>query len=150
MCKQYSRMQFPIHPNVLLAVQLHAISHPPMCVAGSEGGTSIEDLAEKYPEKIIKIPVDIRTGITDAQALQMAKGLAVTGDQQAAADQIKRLYTLFAKSDCTMVEVGPAGVRRRRSVEGRGVGTADFGLPRGRLHDGRAGAVSCRTGARHC
>ena len=33
----------------------------------SEGGTSIEDLAEKYPEKIIKIPVDIRTGITDEQ-----------------------------------------------------------------------------------
>lgn len=33
----------------------------------SEGGTSIEDLAEKYPEKIIKIPIDIRTGITDAQ-----------------------------------------------------------------------------------
>jgi succinyl-CoA synthetase beta subunit len=28
----------------------------------SEGGTSIEDLAEKYPDKIIKIPVDIRTG----------------------------------------------------------------------------------------
>lgn len=32
-----------------------------------QGGTSIEDLAEKYPEKIIKIPVDCRTGITDAQ-----------------------------------------------------------------------------------
>lgn len=28
----------------------------------SEGGTSIEDLAEKYPDKIIKIPVDIRQG----------------------------------------------------------------------------------------
>lgn len=33
----------------------------------SEGGTSIEDLAEKFPEKIIKIPIDIRVGITDAQ-----------------------------------------------------------------------------------
>ena len=32
------------------------------------GGTSIEDLAEKYPEKIIKIPIDIFEGITDAQA----------------------------------------------------------------------------------
>lgn len=34
----------------------------------SEGGTSIEDLAEKFPEKIIKIPIDIRQGITDVQA----------------------------------------------------------------------------------
>ena len=38
-----------------------------MIVASTCGGTSIEDLAEKYPEKIIKIPVDIRTGITDEQ-----------------------------------------------------------------------------------
>jgi succinyl-CoA synthetase beta subunit len=49
--------------------------------------------------------VDIRVGITDEQAQQMAKGLAVTGDINAAADQIKRLYQLFASSDCTMVEV---------------------------------------------
>jgi hypothetical protein len=75
----------------------------------SEGGTSIEDLAEKFPEKIIKIPVDIRVGITDEQAQQMAKGLAVTGDISAAADQIKRLYQLFASSDCTMVEVSLKG-----------------------------------------
>ena len=39
---------------------------PPL-LPRSEGGTSIEDLAEKYPEKIIKIPVDIRQGITDDQ-----------------------------------------------------------------------------------
>jgi len=32
------------------------------------GGTSIEDLAEKFPDKIVKVPVDIREGITDAQA----------------------------------------------------------------------------------
>ncbi len=36
----------------------------------SEGGTSIEDLAEKFPDKIIKIPIDIRTGITDEQAMK--------------------------------------------------------------------------------
>lgn len=35
----------------------------------------------------------------------MAKGLAVTGDVNAAAQQIKALYNMFDKSDCTMVEV---------------------------------------------
>lgn len=45
------------------------------------------------------------SGITDDQAMQMAKGLAVTGDLKAAAQQIKNLYKLFAQSDCTMVEV---------------------------------------------
>ena len=36
-----------------------------------QGGTSIEDLAEKFPDKIVKIPIDIRTGITDEQAMQV-------------------------------------------------------------------------------
>ena len=41
-----------------------------LLIGCSEGGTSIEDLAEKYPEKIVRIPVDIREGITDEQARQ--------------------------------------------------------------------------------
>ena len=79
----------------------------PLIIACSEGGTSIEDLAEKYPEKIVKVPVDINAGITDAQAKEVAKGLEVSGSIDAAAEQIKALYKLFAESDCTMVEVNP-------------------------------------------
>ena len=70
-----------------------------------EGGTSIEELAEKFPDKIITVPVDIREGITDAQAMKMVDGLNVGVEKTAAADQIKRLYQLFDASDCTMVEV---------------------------------------------
>lgn len=69
------------------------------------GGTSIEDLAEKYPEKIIKIPIDVFEGITDAQAGQMVDGLKISGDKAAAAEQIKALYKCFTDLDCTMVEV---------------------------------------------
>ncbi len=35
----------------------------------------------------------------------MVDGLKVTGDKKKAAEQIKGLYNLFAKADCTMVEV---------------------------------------------
>ena len=35
----------------------------------------------------------------------VAKGLEVTGDMAAAAEQIKALYKLFVEADCTMVEV---------------------------------------------
>lgn len=71
----------------------------------SEGGTSIEDLAEKFPEKIIKIPVDITKGITTKHAQEMVNGLQVSGDESKAIDQIKKLYKLFIDKDCTMVEV---------------------------------------------
>lgn len=39
------------------------------------------------------------------QAAQVVGGLGVTTDKKAAMDQIKALYTVFDKSDCTMVEV---------------------------------------------
>ena len=39
--------------------------------------------------------------------MAVAKGLEVTGDMPAAAEQIKALYKLFVEADCTMVEVNP-------------------------------------------
>merc|ERR1719482_719843 len=78
-----------------------------MIIACSEGGTSIEDLAEQYPDKILKMPVDINVGITDEQALKVVDGLKCSGDKAAAAEQIKALYKLFVEADCTMVEVNP-------------------------------------------
>ncbi|PRW59385.1 Succinyl- ligase [ADP-forming] subunit mitochondrial isoform B [Chlorella sorokiniana] len=90
-----------------LLLLLDRKSAGPVMIGCSEGGTSIEDLAEKFPDKIVKIPIDIRTGITDAQAMQMVEGLKVQTDKQAAAEQIKGLYRLFCDKDCTMVEVNP-------------------------------------------
>jgi succinyl-CoA synthetase beta subunit len=79
----------------------------PVMIACAEGGTSIEDLAAKSPEKIIRIPIDIRAGISDADAMKAVEGLGVTTDKEAAAEQIKRLYKLFASTDSTMLEVNP-------------------------------------------
>ena len=92
--------------EMYFAIMLDRTTMGPLIIACAEGGTSIEDLAEKFPEKIIKVPVKIEEGITDAQAAKVVDGLAVGGDKTAAAEQIKALYKLFVESDCTMcVEV---------------------------------------------
>ncbi|KAG2493492.1 hypothetical protein HYH03_008308 [Edaphochlamys debaryana] len=93
--------------EMYFAILLDRKSAGPLMIGCSQGGTSIEDLAEKHPEAIVRIPVDPRVGITDQQAAAMVDGLKVTGDKKAAAQQIKGLYDLFVKSDCTMVEVNP-------------------------------------------
>jgi len=93
--------------EMYLAIMLDRATMGPIIIACSEGGTSIEDLAESHPEKIIKTPIDINVGITDDQAMAVAKALEVTGDMGAAAEQIKSLYKLFVECDCTMVEVNP-------------------------------------------
>merc|ERR1719253_1564427 len=89
------------------AIMLDRASGGPLIIACSEGGTSIEDLAESSPEKIIKVPVDIRTGPSEADISNVVKGLGATGDEAAAGEQIRALYDLFVAKDCTMVEVNP-------------------------------------------
>lgn len=89
------------------AIMMDRASQGPMIIACAEGGTSIEDLAESNPEKIIKVPVNLEEGITDAQIQTVVDGLTVTGDKQAAGEQIRALYQLFVDKDCTMVEVNP-------------------------------------------
>ncbi len=101
----YLAAKMQLTNEMYFAILLDRSTAGPMMIGCSEGGTSIEDLAEKYPEKIIKIPVDIREGITDAQANKMVEGLQVTTDKKAAAEQIKNMYEMFTSCDCTMVEV---------------------------------------------
>ncbi|KAL3149710.1 hypothetical protein ABBQ38_013539 [Trebouxia sp. C0009 RCD-2024] len=103
----YLAAKMQLTNEMYFAILLDRASAGPMMIGCSEGGTSIEDLAEKYPEKIIKVPVDIREGITDAQANEMVEGLKVTTDKKAAAEQIKNMYNMFTSCDCTMVEVNP-------------------------------------------
>ena len=88
-------------------ILLDRASGGPVMIACSEGGTSIEDLAHNSPEKIIKVPVDIRKGPSEDDLAKVVAGLGVSGDKAAAAEQIKALYNLFVDKDCTMVEVNP-------------------------------------------
>lgn len=103
----YVAHKMKLKREMYFAILLDRKTAGPMMIGCGEGGTSIEDLAEKYPDKIIRIPIDIRTGITDAQAKQMVDGLGVVTDKAAAAEQVKALYKLFVERDCTMVEVNP-------------------------------------------
>jgi len=89
------------------AIMMDRASQGPMIIACSEGGTSIEDLAESNPEMIIKVPVNLEEGITDAQIQTVVEGLTVSGDKAKAGEQIRALYELFVAKDCTMVEVNP-------------------------------------------
>ncbi|KAH8098002.1 succinate-CoA ligase [Aureococcus anophagefferens] len=84
--------------EMYFAILLDRAFGGPVVVACAEGGTSIEDLAESSPEKIIKVPIDVVAGLTDANAEAIVAGLGVSGDKEAAKKQIASLYegTLIA------------------------------------------------------
>ena len=70
----------------------------PVIVASPDGGVDIEEVAEKTPDRIKKMPVDIKTGLTDSMANEIAQFLGFEGDlQKQCAEQVKRLYNMFIK-----------------------------------------------------
>ncbi|KAK9146349.1 hypothetical protein Sjap_006252 [Stephania japonica] len=94
--------------EMYFAITLDRTSAGPLIIACSKGGTSIEDLAEKYPDMIIKVSVDVFEGISDEDAAKVVDGLSPkVADRNASIEQVKKLYELFCKSDCTLLEINP-------------------------------------------
>merc|ERR1712079_800320 len=76
--------------------------------ASPDGGVDIEEVAEKTPERIKKVPVDIKVGLTDAMADEISEFLGFEGDlKEQCSQQVKRLYEMFLKVDCLQLEVNP-------------------------------------------
>ncbi|WKY04138.1 hypothetical protein Q1695_005257 [Nippostrongylus brasiliensis] len=98
----------PIKRETYLAVLMDRESNGPCVVVSPQGGMDIEQVAEKTPHLIFKHPIDIEVGMTDEQALKIASCLEFKGElAKAAAEQIKRLYSLFIAVDATQVEINP-------------------------------------------
>ena len=77
-------------------------------MASSEGGMDIEEVAHATPEKILKEFVDPLLGITDSQALNLARGIGVPeASQGKAVELIKNLYACYMETDASLAEINP-------------------------------------------
>jgi succinyl-CoA synthetase beta subunit len=77
-------------------------------IASAEGGTDIEELAVRMPERIHKLPVDPAKGMGRADAEALAGRLGFAGDaQNQAAACVQSLYRAFWESDASLAEINP-------------------------------------------
>ena len=77
-------------------------------VASQDGGMNIEEVAEKNPERIIKVSVNPVTGIKGYHLNQVAFGLELEPAlRKPFSALLKNLYALFVDYDCSMVEINP-------------------------------------------
>jgi len=99
-----------IERETYLAVLMDRAFNGPVLVGSPDGGMDIEEVAEKTPDRIFTMPIDINDGISNAQAMEMAANLQFEGEKQTrAAEQIAKLYNLFIAVDATQVEINPFG-----------------------------------------
>jgi succinyl-CoA synthetase beta subunit len=68
-------------------------SNGPVLVASPDGGVDIEEVAEKTPDRIKKIPVDIFAGVTDENATEIAQFLGFDGElRKQCAEQARLIF----------------------------------------------------------
>ncbi len=91
-----------------LAVLLDRETGRPVVMASTEGGMDIEEVAEKTPEKIVKVGVDPALGMMPYQARQIAVGLQVPAKLiGATAKLVMNVYKTFWECDASLVEINP-------------------------------------------
>ncbi|KAB8043859.1 ADP-forming succinate--CoA ligase subunit beta [Janthinobacterium aquaticum] len=77
-------------------------------MASSEGGMDIEEVAESHPEKIHHVTIDPGTGLTDAQADDIATKIGVpAGSIADARVNLQGLYKAYWETDCSLAEINP-------------------------------------------
>ncbi|MCL4125115.1 UNVERIFIED_CONTAM: hypothetical protein GTU68_036186 [Idotea baltica] len=90
-----------------LAIMMERSFGGPVIIASAQGGVNIEDVAAESPEAIIKVPIDIIEGVTDAKAEDIANELGLQERMEETKQVIKSLYQAFMDNDASMIEINP-------------------------------------------
>src|SRR5262245_8785037 len=97
-----------IKKEYYVAVLTDRATQAVVLMGSSEGGMDIEQVAHDTPEKIIKVFIDPLTGLSDAQAGELARGIGIPGASQAQAVTLfKNLYRCYMETDASLAEINP-------------------------------------------
>ena len=76
-------------------------------IASKEGGMDIEEVAEKHPEKIIKVSVDIATGVQGMHVRNLAFGVGLEADIKQFGKIVEGVYNAVIAKDASQIEINP-------------------------------------------
>ncbi len=86
-------------------------------MASTEGGMDIEEVAEKHPEKIVKVAIDPAAGFQGFHARKLAFALGLEGAANKAAMKFfSSLYKAFVELDASTVEINPMIVTDKEEI----------------------------------
>jgi len=77
-----------------------------MLIASPEGGMEIEEIAEKSPDKIAKVPIQLDGTIRSYHLIELAKVMG-WGLKESALKTVKSLAKAFVASDASLLEINP-------------------------------------------
>jgi succinyl-CoA synthetase beta subunit/citryl-CoA synthetase large subunit len=86
-------------------------------LASSAGGIDVEEISARHPELIRMVHADPYQGLPDFKAREIWADLGLGGPAlRQAADVLTRLYRMFIKYDCTVLEINPLALTTQGTV----------------------------------
>ena len=97
-----------IKKELYVSLVVDRVSQKIALMASSEGGMDIEEVAAHTPEKIHTLIIEPSTGLTDADADDIARKIGVPDASVAQARQaLQGLYKAFYDTDASLAEINP-------------------------------------------
>ena len=77
-------------------------------IASSEGGMSIEEVAEKDPSKILRLCIPFHVGFQDFHGRRLVQALGLSSMRHLGIENLcKKLYQVFVDKDASLIEINP-------------------------------------------
>ncbi len=113
----YIEQPCDIVDEIYLAFTVDRTSQRIMIITSGEGGMEIEEVAEKFPEKILRNPINPVVGIMPAQCRQICDDLGLDKTLSAQMiDIMQKIYKMFIKNDLSLVEINPLVITKQGHI----------------------------------
>ncbi|MDE2240299.1 MAG: ADP-forming succinate--CoA ligase subunit beta [Rhodospirillales bacterium] len=94
--------------ELYLSFLVDSVSSRVMIIASTEGGAEIEDVAERQPEKILRVTIDPASGISEFHVRKLGFWLGLDAPQRKLFTQLLcGSYRAFMALDCSVLEINP-------------------------------------------
>ncbi|MCB1191123.1 MAG: ADP-forming succinate--CoA ligase subunit beta [Leptospiraceae bacterium] len=115
--KVYLEQGIEIAKEFYISVLLDRSIRQTIIMASTEGGMEIEEVAEKHPEKIIKIAIDPGIGLQPNQARELAYRLELPAEAvKSAVPFFMSLYKAYMDEDCSLLEINPLILTKQNQI----------------------------------
>lgn len=101
-----------IAQELYVAVLNDPESKGPMILASAAGGMDVEEIASSHPERLRRLPVDIRFGPVREDLAEMVSGLVEAAQEAALVRVLTIVYDVYRQYDADLVEVNPLALTR--------------------------------------
>ena len=106
-----------ITKEMYLSIVLDRLTKGPIVIFCAQGGMDIEEIAQKTPDKILKIAIDPLIGINDYVARYCLSKSNLPGELfEPLFDLMKKLYQMFIEYDCMLAEINPLVISANQQV----------------------------------